>query len=141
MSLKKSMRNAGLIGIMLASGLANAAASPFTGVFSGQGRGCWGKLYVRERTIEWNTPYSICSKTSYTVVQSSLNSKSPHIAFALNRKSKACRYKLIELSFDPEYPDYWQASGYQSRKDFDNRKTATEAAKLRTLSCSVQKVD
>lgn len=111
---------------------------PFTGVFEGQGRGCWGKLYVRAKTIEWNTPYSVCNKTSYSVLQSDLDSESPRIVFGLDRRSKYCRYQIIELSFDPNYPDYWLATGYQSRKDFDSRTSNTEEIRLRTLSCGVR---
>ena len=128
-----------LSGFILANGVVLAADKPFTGVFQGQGRGCWGKLYVREQSIEWNTPYSVCTKTSYTVIQNGLNLTPPHISFALDRKSKKCRYEVIELSFDPEYPDYWQATGYQSRMDFDNRTALNEKSKLRTLSCGVRK--
>ena len=129
----------GLWVLALAHGLAMAADKPFTGVFQGQGRGCWGKLYVREQSIEWNTPYSVCNRTLYTVIQKDLDSKSPHIAFALARKSKQCGFDIIELSIDPEYPAYWQATGYETRKDFNNRAVSNEKTKLKVLSCSVQK--
>jgi len=127
----------------LAHGWVVAADNPFTGtgVFQGQGRGCWGKLYVRKLSLEWNTPYSVCNKTSYTVIEKDLKAKSPHIAFALAQKSKSCRYEIVELSFDPEYPAYWTATGYETRKDFNNRASADEEAKLKNLSCSVQRVD
>ena len=132
----------GSVGIFaLAHGLAVASDKPFTGtgVFQGQGRGCWGKLYIKEQSLEWNTPYSVCKKTSYSVIQKDLDSKSPHIAFALAQKSKKCGFEIIELSFDPVYPAYWQATGYETRKDFDNRAASNEEAESKTLSCSVQK--
>ena len=138
--LKKQLVGS-LCGLILVNGTAALSVeNNFTSVFQGQGRGCWGKLYVREQAIEWNTPYSVCSKSAYTVIQSDLNSKTPRIAFALERKSKKCRYQVIELSFDPAYPDYWLASGYQSLKDFESRAALNDEMKLRTLTCGVQKV-
>jgi hypothetical protein len=124
-------------------GMARAEEKSFTGtgVFQGQGRGCWGKLYIREKSLEWNTPYSICKRTSYSIIQKEMESKSPHIAFALANKSKKCGFEIIELSFDPAYPAYWQAIGYETRKDFENKATNAEETKLKVLSCSVQKLD
>lgn len=132
-----------IIGFIIGALTSNAISSekPFTGVFLGQGRGCYGKLYVREKTIEWNTPFSVCNKTRYSVIQSDLNSKSPQIAFALEKKHKRCRYVIIELSFDPNNPVFWLVTGYESREDFDNRASDNQEIKLRTLSCSVWKLD
>lgn len=118
-----------------------AAEKPFTGVFQGQGRGCWGKLYITSKTIEWNTPYSVCKKTSYKVIAEERHSTSPHIAYAVDKKSAHCRYNIVEISFDPEYPEYWQAAGYQSQDDFDHRAQPAKDAVLRTLMCSVKKED
>ena len=119
----------------------NADAVPLTGGFKGQGRGCWGSLYVREKTVQWTTPYSICKPTAYTVVEHDLTTPKRSIAFELARRSAQCRYAVIELSFDPETPDYWLAKGYASLNEFKQRKLASDESKLRTLSCAVQKKD
>ncbi|WP_420994412.1 hypothetical protein ACKI2N_017640 [Cupriavidus sp. 30B13] len=116
-------------------------AAPFTGVFQGQGRGCWGKLYVKTKTLEWNTPYSACARTPYTVIDKDMDAAAPSIAFALQHKSRSCRYEIVQLAFDPTYPDYWLARGYVSRADYESRKTASNAAQSRTLSCGVQRQD
>lgn len=139
--LAKNLLLGSLSAFVFANALAGDADQPFSGVFRGQGRGCWGKLHVTAKAIEWNTPYSVCNKTPFAVIQRDLHSKSPKIAFALDRKSKKCRYEVIEISFDPAFPDYWLASGYQSRKDFDEKTTPSEEANLRTLSCGVKKID
>lgn len=127
--------------VLFLHGFAMATDKPFTGVFQGQGRGCWGKLYVKEHSIEWNTPYSVCNKTSYTVIQKDLESKSPRIAFALARKSEKCGFEVIELSFDPTYPAYWLAIGYETREDFSvsNKAVLDNESTDKTLSCSVLK--
>lgn len=132
---------ANLMALALLQAPAIAADKPFTGSFQGQGRGCWGKLYVKTRTIEWNTPYSVCAKTTYAIIGKDLDSASPRIAFALDRRSKSCRYTVVELSFDPAYPDYWHARGFVSRTDYDSREKPDEGVRLRTLSCGVQRED
>ena len=141
----KPMLASHLLAIALAQGMADAAtatpAAPFIGVFHGQGRGCWGKLYVKTKTLEWNTPYSVCAKTPYTVIDKDMDASAPSIAFVLQRKSRSCRYEIVQLAFDPAYPDYWLARGYASRADYEGRKTADGAAQSRTLSCSVQRQD
>ncbi len=120
---------------------ANANEAPFTGVFQGQGRGCWGKLYVKEKTLRWMTPYSICKPSKYKVLERELTTPNRHIAFELALRSTQCRYAVVELSFDPQTPDYWSAKGYASVDDFNQRHSASDESKLRTLSCAVQKQD
>lgn len=118
---------------------ANANEEPFTGVFKGQGRGCWGKLYVKEKTLQWTTPYSVCKPSKYKVLERELTVPNQRIAFELTQRSSQCRYTVIELSFDPQTPDYWLAKGYASLDDFKQRQSASDESKLRTLSCAVQK--
>jgi len=130
-----------LLALALTLGSTTIQAEPFTGVFHGQGRGCWGKLYVKTKTLAWNTPYSVCAKTPYTVIDKDMDASAPGIAFMLRHKSRSCRYEIVQLAFDPAYPDYWLARGYASRADYEGRKTADGAAQSRTLSCSVQRQD
>lgn len=120
---------------------ANANEDAFRGVFKGQGRGCWGKLFLKEKTLQWTTPYSVCKSTQYKVLERELTVSNRHIAFELARRSAQCRYAVIELSFDSQTPDYWLAKGYASLDDFNQRQSASDASKLRTLSCAVQKQD
>lgn len=55
------------------SGTAVAAEKAFTGVFEGTGRACPGALFVRARTIEWNSSFSICKPTSYEILEKKLD--------------------------------------------------------------------
>jgi hypothetical protein len=115
-----------------------AADASIVGTYSGQGRGCWGALHITARTIEWNTQYSICKPTAYEVLAQT-HGAAPRTVFRLEQKSRRCRYAIIELGFDPKYPDYWRAVGYSTREDFDLRAHPTDASRSRTLDCSVRK--
>ncbi|PRC94327.1 hypothetical protein [Solimicrobium silvestre] len=111
-----------------------AADKPFTGVFEGQGRGCYGKLFIKTKTIEWNTPFTVCKQTPYTILEKDFSTKSPHIAYLLkNSSEKACGLQVIEVKFNPEYPDYWKAIGYPTIDDFYNKNDPNSD----TLSCSI----
>jgi hypothetical protein len=55
----------------LFSSLGLAAEKPFTGVFSGYGRACSGGLFVRTKTIEWNSTFSACKRTQYDILEKS----------------------------------------------------------------------
>ncbi len=116
-----------------------AADKVFTGVFQGQGRACFGKLFLREKTVEWNSSFSVCNSTGYTVLKSDLDGTSPHIAVYLKHKSRTCREAVIALTFDPAFPHFWQAEAYVSRQDYEHR--TDEDVKARTLMCSMQKLD
>jgi hypothetical protein len=119
----------------------SAHGGPMTGAFKGQGRGCWGKLYIKEKTLQWTTPYSICKPTPYKTLEQDFTGPQQHIAFELAQRSAQCRYAVVALSFDPQTPDYWLAKGYASRDDFTQRQSPSDESKLRTLSCAVQKQD
>jgi hypothetical protein len=122
----------GMLGIILANGAAFAANEPFTGEFQGHGRQCYGKLFVLTKTIEWHTPFVACKKTPYEVISKNLDAAKPEIAFLL-KPEKSCGFAVITLDWDPEYPDYWNATGYRSldayKQNSDDR-----------LNCGVEKL-
>jgi hypothetical protein len=111
------------------------------GIFSGQGRPCWGKLYLTSKTIEWQTPYSSCKKTAYDVVEQNLESKHPTAAYRLRHQNPACKFPYISLQFDPEYPDYWRLIGYASKKAFEQRKEQGAEQEDQRLECSARKLE
>jgi hypothetical protein len=95
------------------------ANEKFTGTFEGTGRACAGKLFVRTKTIEWNSTYSICNKTHYEIIEKNLTADQKHIAFRLKNKNKLCRYEVIELEYLSDYN--WNVNGYQTTEGFKNR--------------------
>ncbi len=102
------------------SGTVVAADKDFTGVFEGTGRGCSGALYVRAKTIEWNSTYSICKATHYEVLEEK-KSDGDHerIVFQLKKLSSRCRYSVVEVEHASGYN--WNVSGYQSLEGFQKK--------------------
>ncbi|MCH8620363.1 hypothetical protein [Undibacterium sp. TS12] len=128
-----------LILALLDHGNADAASQTYTGVFQGQGRACFGKLFLRKKTIEWNSSFSVCKPVAYTILKIDMDSASPHIAVLLKHKNKTCRQAVIAMTLDPAFPQFWLVQGYTSQQDYEHRKE--EDVDARTLSCGMQKLD
>jgi hypothetical protein len=100
-------------------GTAVASDKVFTGVFQGTGRACSGALYVRAKTIEWNSTYSICNSTQYEVLEKNSDSSRERIVFRLKKPGRQCRYSIVEIEHASAYN--WNVSGYQSLEGFQKR--------------------
>ncbi len=102
---------------------------PFTGLFYGQGRSCWGGLFIGTRTLTWDKQFTPCARTSYTIRERDLHwpfENYDHIVFQLNHVSKACITPIIGLYYyvpaseigQPEgntfESDAWVAVGFQT---------------------------
>ncbi|MDR2789226.1 MAG: hypothetical protein LBD06_12965 [Candidatus Accumulibacter sp.] len=61
----------------LPSRLALAADKSFTGVFSGYGRACSGGLFVRAKTIEWNSSFGIRKPTGHQALKNFQKRREP----------------------------------------------------------------
>ncbi|WP_297367457.1 hypothetical protein [Acidocella sp.] len=75
---------------------------PFTGLFYGQGRSCWGGLFIGTRTLTWDKQFTPCARTSYTIRERDLHwpfENYDHIVFQLNHVSKACITPIIGLYY------------------------------------------
>ncbi len=129
------------IGIL--PGTVVAADSVFTGVFQGTGRACSGALYVRTKTIEWNSTYSICKSTPYEVLEKNSDSDHERIVFRLKKPSRQCRYPIVEVERAGTYN--WNVSGYQSLEGFQKRDlpgwSNSPLPEKQTMSCPMTKMD
>ncbi|MBR8417426.1 hypothetical protein K6W16_22500 [Burkholderia dolosa] len=96
-----------------------AADDAFAGVFRGTGRACSGALYVRAKTIEWNSSYSICKSSSYEILEKKLDGERERMVFRLKNRSSRCRYSVVEVERAGGYS--WNVSGYQSLEGFRKR--------------------
>jgi hypothetical protein len=113
---------AGLALAMLFAGEATAADKPFTGVFEGTGRACSGNLYIRSRTVEWNTPFSVCKRAAYDVLEKDFAGDGKRLALHRRTRSKRCAYVVIEIAkVDSVSPYAWNVTGYQSLEAFQKR--------------------
>lgn len=98
---------------------AAAADDTFTGVFQGTGRACFGALYVRAKTIEWNSTYSICKPSQYEILENSVSDGNRRVVFHLKHRSRQCRYPVVEVEHASGYS--WNVSGYQSLDHYRNK--------------------
>ncbi|MGV2292918.1 hypothetical protein AAHK20_29715 [Trinickia sp. YCB016] len=119
----------------------HAEATTLTGIFSGQGRSCSGRLTLTSKTIEWKTPYSTCMATTYDVLEQDLEDKAPIASYRLKHLNAACKFPYISVKFDPAYPDYWQLVGYASKKAFEQRKEDEPEQQDQRLECSARKLE
>ncbi|WPH19414.1 hypothetical protein [Variovorax paradoxus] len=114
------MRRAAVLAFLALAGTGTAiAAAPFTAVFSGTGRACSGGLYVRTQTIEWNSSFSICKPSRYSVLEKDLAVDHGRIAFRLAARSRQCRYEVIEAKQVSTYG--WSVQGYPSLEAYRKR--------------------
>lgn len=109
-----------LVLLAAVAGAPAAAAPPFTGAFSGTGRSCYGRLYVKTRTISWLTPFSQCQSVPYRTILQQQRGHERALAFQLERRPKGCRYRVLYLHHadDPDPTIRWEVIGYASLDDF-----------------------
>ncbi len=82
--------------------LAGPYKGRFTGLFYGQGEGCWGTLFIRTRTISWTPGILTCNRTAYTIVDKSLHTpfeNYDHIVFKLHHLSNGCPFPYVGLYY------------------------------------------
>ncbi len=121
-----------------------AAATPlpsarqFTGAFSGTGRACYGKLYVRTKTISWLTTFSQCQQVPYGVLEQHESGNERRFAFELKKPNKGCRFGVIYLYHrdTPNRDIDWQVIGYKSLDDYRaDQAQGFKGEALTALSC------
>jgi hypothetical protein len=123
---RRTVRFALVIAATLVATAGPCAAAParptprFTGAFSGTGRACYGKLFVRTETIAWLTPFSQCPRVRYRIVDDERHGKARALTFALARRAKGCRYGVIHLRHrdEPDPAIGWEVFGYATLDDY-----------------------
>ncbi len=131
------------VGALLAYAVAARGASSrearFTGAFSGTGRACYGRLFVRTKTVAWLTPFSQCPRTRYRIVDDERDGNARALTFALERRPKGCRYAVIHLRHHHDEPDpaiRWEVFGYATLDDYrQDRASGFTAAQPTSISC------
>ncbi|HWT20775.1 MAG TPA: hypothetical protein VN280_17800 [Variovorax sp.] len=135
---------AAMLALLVLAGTGTATAeTPFTGAFSGTGRACSGGLYVRTRTIEWNSSFSICKPVRYEVLEKEEAGGRGRIAFRLKARGRPCLYEVIEAVQHSTYG--WEVRGYQSLASYRNRALPdwrnSPLAERLILSCPMIRLD
>jgi hypothetical protein len=108
------------LALLVLAGAAVAAEPPFTGAFNGRGRACFGGFYIREKTVEWISTFSICKPSRYEVLAKDLSPGHQRIAVHIRSRSRHCLYEVFEAEQIDAYN--WGVNGYQSLASYENRK-------------------
>jgi len=128
------------LALLLGSGGALAASDPFIGVYHGQGRACFGGLFLRERTLEWNASFFRCAPTRYRRIAQQDGAR-PRVALELSGKAKACRFKVVEIAYYSEWS--WTVNGYPSLEAYARRDQPgwkdSDAPERQIASCGMRK--
>lgn len=106
-----------LAGLALFAGCASAGAASLAGSYKGAGRDCRGLLRVQADFITWYTPFASCAMSRYGVLDQS-SSKSATRGVFLLKPAAACSFAVITLEQDSAHRQYWNATGYRSKKDY-----------------------
>ena len=137
------------------SALAGPYKGPFTGLFYGQGRGCWGELFIQTKTLTWlPASWTTCQRTTYTIVDNTLHTPFQnwdHIVFKLDHLSKSCDIQYVELQYfhtDDSASESglfydWVAVGFLDYQDYKKfPQTSDDAYDMsRDLLCSLPYLD
>jgi hypothetical protein len=119
-----------LIPALLGAGGASAADIA-QGNFMGSGRACYGMLTITSRAITWETPYSQCRTSPYSIRDRRDGAEGLRITYQLASPSANCRYSVLVLTHNAsENPDIgWNVTGYASLDG------ATQDRRDAALSC------
>jgi hypothetical protein len=96
-----------------------AADAPCDGVYRSWGRTCQGSLVVRSKTIEWNSPFSVCKPSPYAVLDSELEGDERRVVYRIKKRNKACAFDVIEVFQFGD--DMWSMRGYPSVEAYERR--------------------
>ncbi|WP_426395609.1 hypothetical protein ACN9M1_15200 [Ralstonia sp. R-29] len=95
------------------------AADTLIGTYHGDGRACFGALFVRPETIEWNASFFKCGPARYKVVEQNLAGDKPRAAFKIDDRRKRCGLAVIEVY---RYNDtFWNVKGYPTLEAYEKR--------------------
>ncbi|MET3446271.1 hypothetical protein [Ralstonia sp. 1138] len=108
-----------LIAVSLLAAQSAMAADALTGTFRGDGRACYGALFVRPKTIEWNASFFKCGPARYKVIEQDLSGEHPHAAFKIEDRHKRCGLAVIEVSRYSEFS--WSVKGYPTMEAYQKR--------------------
>ena len=122
---------------------APAAAAPPSeprlqlGVFEGTGRACSGLLKITPKRLSWNTAFSPCPASTYTLVERRQEGDGAQWAYRFVRTPKSCFYKVVMLKklVGVHGRVEWHASGFTSMKAYK------ADAKVDRLNCYLVKAD
>lgn len=105
------------------------------GVFEGTGRACSGLLEITPKRLSWNTPFSPCPASAFTLVERRQKDGATQWAYGFAQTPKSCFYKVVMLKKLVDGRIEWHASGFTSMKAYK------ADVKTDRLNCPLVKLD
>lgn len=101
-------------------------------LFHGTGRACYGSLSIQPQTITWNTPFSRCKATSYSLTEQSDDAGHARYTYLLRKTNKACRYQVLSLTHaDGKSAGIgWEVNAYVNEAGYNADKASGYTASL-----------
>jgi hypothetical protein len=106
------------------------------GVFEGTGRACSGLLKITPKRMSWNTPFSPCPASAFTLVERRQKGATTQWAYQFVGAPKSCLYKVVVLEKTVP-PDVWAWNVY----GFTSMKAYKADDKVNQLNCYLVKAD
>jgi hypothetical protein len=104
--------------LLIATMLFQESRSPFTGDgVQGGGHACDSSLRVYAHTLNYDTSFTNCPKTPYTVIEQAGN----HYVYRLRSTAKSCPVQVLTIDKFDDMPDTWQIAGYGSEAAWRRR--------------------
>lgn len=130
----------GLLSCAPAATFAQVPGEPLRqlGVFEGTGRACGGLLKITPRRMSWNTPFSPCPASAYTLLERRQKDGATQWAYRFTGAPKRCLYKVVVLEKKPVADSRatpWNAYGFVSTKAY------RADSSIDRLSCYLIKAD
>lgn len=107
------------IGLMAGTLHAEPSDKPMFGRYDGSGRACFGALFLRKDTIEWNATYSDCGPSAYTEADFGHDQEGrKRYGFILKKPGKKCNAPVIVMTkYESDGSSSWSVDGYMSLKE------------------------
>ncbi len=95
-----------------------------TGTYTGTGRACAGTLRITAGRIVWNTPFSQCATSVYSVRDRHQDDNAQSVTFILKNPGPKCRYPVLLLTHGASADRRigWNVVGFGSSRDYDPTK-------------------
>lgn len=97
------------------------------GTYNGTGRACFGTLKISADRIVWNTPFSQCSSSGFSVLSRYADHRGTGAAFVLTNPGPKCRSRVLLLTHDNKSDSHigWNVTGFESVDTYAPEKPET----------------
>lgn len=96
------------------------------GVYHGEGRACFGALYIREKTVEWHASFVSCEKRPYEILKIRQTAEgAKEYVFQIKNPDANCKLPYFTLSRHAQI-DNGETWSFAAYKNMDDLESATD---------------